>query len=75
MAETPFKITINCSRCDGTGKLPIGPQGGDVDCPDCEGDGKLGEGNIEGAEQIADLTSKVEDVLDKCKDILEKLDD
>ena len=73
MAVDPYKIVLTCSRCNGTGEILL--EGAMKSCPDCEGDGKLGEGTIEGADQVSDLTDKVDDCLDKLNDILEKLNE
>ena len=75
MAATPFQIKITCSNCNGTGEVPLGSEGTNISCKACEGDGILGFGTVEGAEQIADLTNKVNDVLEKCNDILEKVNE
>lgn len=69
----PYKIELRCSRCNGAGEILL--EGIMKPCPDCEGDGKLGEGTIDGADEIADLTSKVDDCLNKLDDILEKLNE
>ncbi len=71
MAVDPYKIELTCSRCGGTGEVLL--DGVMTACPDCEGDGKLGEGTIDGANEIADLTDKVNDNSDKLDDILDKL--
>lgn len=73
MTVDPYKIQLICSRCNGEGELLL--EGIMKPCPDCEGDGKLGEGTIEGAEQINDLSDKVNDALGKLDDILEKLNE
>lgn len=73
MAVDPYKVKLTCSRCAGSGELLM--EGVMKPCPDCEGDGKLGEGFVEGAEQIADLTNKVDDCLNKLDDIIEKLNE
>ena len=57
MAVEPYKIEIICSRCEGTGEITL--DGSPAPCPDCEGDGKLGEGIVEGAEQIASLETAI----------------
>ena len=70
-----YKMTIICETCSGTGLVPLGAQGTDIECSACSGDGRLSMGTIEGAEQIADLTDKVDDCLGKLNDIIEKLNE
>jgi len=68
-----YKIELTCSRCNGTGELLL--EGTMKSCPACGGDGKLGEGTIDGADEIVDLTDKVNDNSDKLDDIIEKLNE
>ena len=58
MATEPYKLKITCSRCNGSGLADLGL--GNVECPDCKGDGVLDNGQIDGAEQIAELTTKLD---------------
>ena len=64
-----------CCTCDGTGERPLGTDGAGIECDQCNGDGLVDEGTVEGAEQIADLTDKVNDNSDKLDDIIEKLNE
>lgn len=73
MSVTPYKFKIICATCNGTGTNSEG--GVTTNCTDCNQTGNEMIGEIEGAEQIADLTDKVNDCLDKLKDILEKLNE
>ena len=71
MAIDPYKVSLDCLRCDKTGEIMM--DGKEIDCPSCEGDGRISEGTVEGADQISDLTDKVDDCIDKLNDILEKV--
>jgi hypothetical protein len=74
MAVDPFVIQITCETCNGTGTI-IGEEGATVPDPACQGDGILSFGTVEGADEIADLTDKVNDNSDKLDEILEKLNE
>ena len=73
MAVTPFQMKVKCNNCGGDGQLET--INGTITCPDCSGTSWLFSGQLDGAEQIADLTDKVNDCIDKLDDILEKLNE
>ena len=75
MAVDPYHLRITCETCGGSGERPLGTEDSGIVCDQCKGDGLVDEGTVEGAEQMADLTDKVNDIQDKLNDILEKLNE
>ena len=72
MATEPYKLKITCSRCNGTGLTDLGL--GSLECPDCKGDGVLDNGQVDGADEIAAIKTKLDNTKDKCDAIKEKVD-
>jgi len=66
---TDYKEEVKCTSCSGTGIVPSG--GGTIQCSVCQGTGKEITATVEGADEIAALSVKLDEMFDYLKKILE----